>query len=91
MKNSEIPLTNPDIIRIRQMMRNPALLTQIQDKILALEERGFVTQTYKENIKTKPQEVINMILDQYRESPVYTEFVVGKETMELIKEFMMMK
>ena len=66
---------------LNKLLRNPALIHQIQDALLTLKDESLFAQSLRDNAKDKPGECVKMIVDQYRDNPPMIIKIVGKDTL----------
>lgn len=73
---------------LKQVLRNPGLIHQIQDNLCAMKGDGLLTSSLREGARTNIREAIKTIVDQYPVNPSYIKNVVGEDTLKLIEEFL---
>lgn len=72
---------------LQAMLRNPALIHQIQDRLTAITEGGILGAAIQKGARDNIQGTIRMIVSQYRDNPKLLTEIVGAETLALIEEF----
>lgn len=72
---------------LNKIFRNPMLIHRIQDKLRELKCETFLGTVIKEGAKTDIKGTIKLIVDYYYDNPRIIKETVGKDTLELIEEF----
>jgi hypothetical protein len=66
---------------------NPMLIHQIQDRLQNLKGKDLLSHVFRGGASKNLRQTINTICAQYNDNPKLIEGVVGKQTMDLIKEY----
>jgi len=71
---------------LKKLLRNPATIHNIQDKLRELKGRDLLSEAYR-NGANNPDKVIKQIISDYQDNPSLVIKIVGMDILNLIEEF----